>query len=145
MEQARSFANRLHEGHPDHGISGENGSMLFGAGKAFTTPIGKASSVASFGSGLAQQAKTLVTQMNNFNCNAANDRNGPIVDDELQNDVGYNPNNNGGAASASRRHHPPPRDSTTGGTPSPRRSRSRSKSTRSQHHPLSRSPQRVDL
>jgi len=36
----------------------------------------KTGSVASFGSGLAQQAKTLVHTMNAFNCNALNERTG---------------------------------------------------------------------
>jgi len=34
----------------------------------------RAGSVASLGSGLAQQAKTLVNSMNNFNCTVLNDR-----------------------------------------------------------------------
>jgi hypothetical protein len=45
---------------------------------------GRPASVASLSSGLAQHAKTLVNSMKDFNCNGSNDRNDPIVEDELQ-------------------------------------------------------------
>lgn len=121
MDQARSFANRMNDSSTGRDEDPDLSSM-FGSTKSFTTPAGKAASVASFGSGLAQQAKTIVTQMNtNFNCNNLNERNGPVVDSELRN----------------------------GRTPyrSPRgedRSRSRSKPSR-KYNDFPQSPQRVDV
>lgn len=82
MDQARSFASRMSEnvGHDDHV---QETPSLFGSVKSYSTP-GKAASVASFSSGLAQQAKTLVSQMNNFNCNSMNERTGPVVSSEIE-------------------------------------------------------------
>jgi len=81
MEQARSFAGKTSEkSEDDH----QEAHSVFGSVRSFNTP-GKAASVASFGSGLAQQARTIVTQhLNQFNCNGMNDRTGPIVDSELR-------------------------------------------------------------
>jgi hypothetical protein len=58
---------------------------LFGTVKNFSTPA-KAASVASFSSGLAQQAKTLVSQMNSFNCSSMNERPEPTVASEIVED-----------------------------------------------------------
>lgn len=66
MDQARSFASKMTEDeHND--MSTMYGSVKSGRSNA-------AGSVASIGSGLAQQAKTLVNTMNNFNCGGMNER-----------------------------------------------------------------------
>jgi hypothetical protein len=76
MSQARSFASKMQDGEEIHDIS-----SLYGSVKSAAT--GKAGSVASLGSGLAQHAKTIVNSMNNFNCAALNERTGPLVASEL--------------------------------------------------------------
>jgi hypothetical protein len=58
MDHARQFASRMQEGDNDF-------STLYGSVKSGS---GRPSSVASLGSGLAQQAKTIVNSMNSFNC-----------------------------------------------------------------------------
>ena len=75
MDQARSFASKLNDSARMDGEEADI-STMFNSVKNFATPA-KAPSVTSFSSGLAQQAKTLVTQMNNLNCNGMNERNQP--------------------------------------------------------------------
>lgn len=85
MDQARSFTSRMSEnvGHEDHAPEAPS---LFGSVKSYSTP-GKTASVASFSSGLAQQAKTLVSQMNSFNCSNINDRTGAAVPSEIESEM----------------------------------------------------------
>ncbi len=84
MDQARSFASRMSE-NVGHEEQSHEVPSLFGSVKNFSTPA-KAASVASFSSGLAQQAKTLVSQMNSFNCSTMNERTGPTVASEIVED-----------------------------------------------------------
>lgn len=88
MDQARSFSSRKSDNVGNEDQTHEPPS-LFGSVKSFSTP-GKATSVASFSSGLAQQAKTLVSQMNNnFNCNQMNhnERTGSVVSSEMESET----------------------------------------------------------
>lgn len=85
MDQARSFASRMSENASQEDQAPE-APTLFGSVKNYTTP-GKAASVASFSSGLAQQAKTLVSQMNSFNCSNMNDRAETAVSSGLEGEM----------------------------------------------------------
>jgi hypothetical protein len=97
----------------------------------------KSGSVASFGSGLAQQAKTLVSTMNNFNCTALNERTGLSTADLHDAEVHYE------ARSRLQQAH----SSTS--VPSQQQQRGRSTSatrrTTRAFREYSRSPQRVDV
>lgn len=147
MEQARSFATKgssEDERHP-HDMAAIYGSMRFGVQE-------KAGSVVSGVSGLAQHAKTIVSQMNQFNCAGLNDRNGSVFDeddDDDDDDGGQEESTLGELDSrydSKDRHHPPlsqrSQDSTsTSSTPQQHRSRSHTKVNRS----FSKSPKRVDI
>ena len=123
MEQARSFGSRLNEA-TLHSSTDDND--MFGSVKSHAS---KANSVASLGSGLAQHARTIVTSMNNnFNCSNLNERNGPVVKNELSETRQVDQRGRQAAASFDSRP----------------RSRSRSKASRS-YREYSRSPQRVDV
>ena len=126
MDQARSFSSRLNDTPLQSTGTDDNDMSMFGSVKSHAS---KANSVASLGSGLAQHARTIVTSMNNnFNCNNLNERNGPVVNNELSElrEV----DRRGRQAAASFDSRP--------------RSRSRSKASRS-YREYSRSPQRVDV
>src|SRR3569832_2111810 len=80
MEQARSFVRGAAA---NGGLAFDNEEHDMSAMYSIKTTPSKTGSVASFGSGLAQQAKTLVSTMNNFNCTALNERTGSTMEDEL--------------------------------------------------------------
>jgi hypothetical protein len=76
MEQARSFNHHNHHnrgGGDARSAADGSETNMYGSRSA-----GRASSVASLSSGLAQQAKTIVNSMKDFNCNTANERNGSV-------------------------------------------------------------------
>jgi hypothetical protein len=128
MDQARNFNQRMGESRST--TEGSDINNLYGSVRSGG---GRTGSVASIGSGLAQQAKTIVNSMKGFDCNAANERNGPIVDSELiDEEMRY-----GGR---DRR----PRGNGTNSGKSYSRSASRNKSSRS-FREYSKSPQRVDV
>ena len=127
MDHARSLASRLNESY--HHEEGD-GSTMFSSVKSHAS---KANSVASLGSGLAQHARTIVTSMNNLNCNSVNDRN--VVDNELSelHERGRTP---------SKAKTP---QTTTTTSRSRSRSAARSHTSRTFQESYSRSPQRVDV
>jgi hypothetical protein len=113
----------------------------------------KSGSVASFGSGLAQQAKTLVSTMNNFNCTALNERTGMTTADFRDAEVHYEARTrlHHAHASAAAAAAMPTSVSSSGSMSSPQppsrgrsTSASRSRSTRA-FREYSKSPQRVDV
>jgi hypothetical protein len=115
----------------------------------------KTGSVASFGSGLAQQAKTLVSTMNNFNCTALNERTGMAAADFRDAEVHYEARTRlhqaHASAAAAAAAAMPTSMSSSGSMSSPQppsrgrsTSASRSRSTRA-FREYSRSPQRVDV
>ena len=112
-----------------------NDMSMYGSVKSAAS--GKASSVASLGSGLAQQAKTIVNSMNQFNCTAMNERNGAssVVADMREVDLTID-------GRARRRMmmgpYDPPRSATSSAS---RKAHNSSRSLRD----YSRSPQRVDV
>jgi hypothetical protein len=95
---------------------------------------GRPASVASIGSGLAQQAKTIVNSMKSFDCNAVNERNGPMMASEM----------NGDEMRYEGRDRKPRGGGTNSSSKSYSRSASRNKSSRS-FRDYSKSPQRVDV
>jgi hypothetical protein len=128
MDQARSINQRMGESRST--TEGSDINNLYGSMRSGN----RAGSVASIGSGLAQQAKTIVNSMKGFDCNAVNERNGPVVASELDGDeMRYE----GGR---DRR----PRGGGTNSGKSYSRSSSRNKSSRS-FREYSKSPQRVDV
>jgi hypothetical protein len=62
--------------------SNEDGDNSF-YGSVKQAAAGRAGSVASLGSGLAQHAKTVVNSLNSFNCNAMNERSSPAASPEV--------------------------------------------------------------
>lgn len=135
IDHARSLASRLNEGY--HHEEGD-GSTMFGSSKSHAS---KANSVASLGSGLAQHARTIVTSMNNFNCNSMNDRNAPVVDNELSelHERGRTP------LQAAKSSQTTTTTATTSASRSRSRSAARSHTSRTFQESYSRSPQRVDV
>jgi hypothetical protein len=129
MDQARTF-NQQRIGDTSRSTAeGSDINNLYGSMRSGGGGGGRPASVASIGSGLAQQAKTIVNSMKDFNCNAVNERNGgPVVGSE-QTYEGRDRRPRGGGTN-------------TGKTYS--RSASRTKSSRS-FREYSRSPQRVDV
>jgi len=117
LEQARSFVSRSHDDETHE-------TSMYGSVKSATS--GRAGSVASIGSGLKQQAKTLVDSMNNFNCNALNER-----------------TPTGGNTESRLRDLELPYEGRSSRKPS--RSSSRGRSQSRSFREYSRSPQRVDV
>jgi hypothetical protein len=133
MEQARSFNHHNHHnrgGGDARSAADGSETNMYGSRSA-----GRASSVASLSSGLAQQAKTIVNSMKDFNCNTANERNGSVVtSDQADGEMRYE----GG------RDRRPRGGGTNSGKSPYSRSSSRNKSSRS-FRDYSKSPQRVDV
>ena len=136
MEQSRSFSSSHHDDlHNDM-------STIYGSVRSGPS-LGRSGSVASLGSGLAQQAKTLVHQMNNLNCTGGSammsDLGGPVTSGDMPYD----------ARSSARKnvlHHQhnmrtPSSTQSRGRSSSASRGRSASRSYRQ----YSKSPQRVDI
>ena len=147
MEQARALASKMtleddsrHEGNLRSATPGKPGSVVSGV------------------SGLAQHAKVLVSQMNNFNCTAMNERNNRTVEED--DDDTYDTGNDESEAhdrrldprknASNRRYQPPISQRSYDSNPSTAqpgandRSRSRSKQSRS-FREYSKSPKRVDV
>lgn len=133
MEQARHFASRLQDSDID--ISNMYSTSRSGGAS------GRASSVASLGTGLAQQAKTIVNSINNINCATLNERAGQAMQ-EMQGDMPF------------ERSWPTPNTQRTpADVPSKGRSRTpiSSRTTQQQQssskafREYSKSPQRVDV
>jgi prefoldin subunit 5 len=93
----------------DHG-SGMNGNSSHGQNypRSSASQQHRANSVASLGSGLAIHAKKLVNSINDFNCNALNERNGLVTDDDNIDDLQMHNHSNttrNTASSSSHHHH----------------------------------------
>ena len=136
MEQSQSFSS-----HDDH----NDMSTMYGESVKSGHSGGHPPSVASLGSGLAQQAKTLVNTMNNFNCAGFNERNGSAMyggdGGDADGDMPYDANR-----SASARKHRTP----VGSSSSRQRGRSASAGRNSKagsrsFRQYSKSPQRIDI
>jgi len=135
LDQSRSFSRNEADDHNDMSMYGSVKSSM---------SAGRASSVASLGSGLAQQAKTIVSSMNNLNCTAFNnDRQQSAMMDEppefgpASGDMPYDARTPG---SGSR----DPNQRTPGTNRGRSTSASRTRSSRS-FRQYSKSPQRVDV
>lgn len=158
MDQARSVISRgtsEDEHNQNNDISTMYGSVRSGVQE-------KAGSVVSGVSGLAQHAKTIVSQMNNFNCSTLNERNNEsVIDDdtydEEEEDDGVPEINDKTNGSSNRKYRPAPmtqrsQDSNTTSSTNTSaanheqmdRSRSRTKQSRS-FRDYSKSPKRVDV
>lgn len=79
MDQARSFVSRVNNESMDDSHPGDVSAMY---SSAKSNMSGRAGSVASRGSELMAQAKTIVKTMNQFNCQALNERNEPVDETE---------------------------------------------------------------
>lgn len=122
LDQARFTASHLHPA---------DISMRSGGSQ-------RAGSVASLGSGLAVHAKKLVNSINDFNCNALNERNSDTVGDMLDTEDDYHSD-----LRVSR--SPSQRSSPRSRSHSSRGSSNRVPSSRSYKEQYARSPQRMDL
>ena len=130
MDQARNF-NQRGLGDSRSTTDGSDINNLYGSMRSGS---GRPASVASIGSGLAQQAKTIVNSMKSFDCNAVNERNGPMMTSEM----------NGDEIRYEGRDRRPRGGGTNSSSKSYSRSASRNKSSRS-FREYSKSPQRVDV
>ena len=152
MQQARQFSASLKDGNGGlHGSSGGGGQFHSPFASARSQNGGRAQSVASLGSGLAIHAKKLVSSINDFNCNALNERNGMGgsgmggvgVSDEVNDLQMHNSHSHGStpkSASSSRRHHHSSSSQHRQHSPQPDRYRS-APGSQSRHHTSRRSPQ----
>ena len=122
MDQARYSASNLHPA---------DMSMRSGGSQ-------RAGSVASLGSGLAIHAKKLVNSINDFNCNALNERNNDAVMDMADMEDTYHGERRG-ARSPSQRSSPRSRSHSS------RSTSNRVPSSRSYKEQYAKSPQRMDL
>lgn len=138
MEQARSFATKASSEDERHDMAAMYGSVRSGVQE-------KAGSVVSSVNGFAQHAKTIVSQMNQFNCTGLNERNGSVFDDD---DDEGDPEEStiGDLDSRFDSKHVLSQDSnsTASTTPQQRQSRSQTKPSRS-FREYSKSPKRVDV
>lgn len=143
MDQARAFSHKLGENRSE-----DHDGNMYGHIKSATN--GRSGSVASLSSGLAMHAKTIVNSMKDFNCNAVNERNGPMVASEMSGSPGMRYEGRdrrprtGGTNSSKAYSRSPQRHTGGGGSSNRPRSSSRNKSSRS-FREYSRSPQRVDV
>jgi hypothetical protein len=134
MDQARNLNFNQQRGVGDSRSTAEGSDInnLYGSMRSGS---GRPASVASIGSGLAQQAKTIVNSMKSFDCNAVNERNGSMMTSDMgDNEMRYE----GG------RDRRPRGGGTNSSSKSTSRSASRNKSSRS-FREYSKSPQRVDV
>mmetsp|Transcript_19388 Transcript_19388/g.36613 ORF Transcript_19388/g.36613 Transcript_19388/m.36613 type:complete len:649 (-) Transcript_19388:63-2009(-) len=122
MDQARFSASNLHPA---------DMSMRSGGSQ-------RAGSVASLGSGLAIHAKKLVNSINDFNCNALNERNNDAVMDMAGMEDNYHGDRRGARS-------PTQRSSPRSLSHSSRSSSNRIPSSRSYKEQYAKSPQRMDL
>jgi hypothetical protein len=147
LEQARSFVSKV--GSEDERNTSDLAAVY---GSVRSGVQEKAGSVVSGVSGLAQHAKTIVSQMNQFNCTGLNERNnGSVFDDEEEDDDDGGPDESTIGDLDSRfdskhRHHTlrSQDSSSTNSTPQQQRSRSQTKASRS-FREYSKSPKRVDV
>jgi hypothetical protein len=126
LDQARNFNQQRMGDISRSTAEGSDINNLYGSMRSGGRG-GHTGSVASIGSGLAQQAKTIVNSMKDFNCNTVNERNGPVMDSEQYEGRDRRPR--GGGTNSGKTYS---------------RSASRTKSSRS-FREYSRSPQRVDV
>ncbi|GKZ01396.1 hypothetical protein MPSEU_001090400 [Mayamaea pseudoterrestris] len=145
MDQARQFAARLNDSDMDM-------STIYGSVKSGTS--GRANSVASLGSGLAQQAKTIVNSVNSsFNCANLNERSGQNAHDlngddalDIPFDRSRSMERTSDTTGTSERSRTPAQTRTPG---TKDRSRTpvatRTPATSKAYQDYSRSPQRIDV
>ena len=138
MDHARQFASRLNDSDMDM-------SAIYGSVKSGTS--GRAGSVASLGSGLAQQAKTIVNSMNNFNCANLNERTGQAMNDFGGGmDIPFDRSRSMDRSAASTERSRTPTATRTPGTVERSRTPVTSRTPGSKaYQDYTRSPQRVDI